>query len=67
MTVYRNSEGVPDMPNHRVQARIEKAVKEEAAAVPNAATIKAMKEARRGNLPQFDSVEDVFDDLQADD
>lgn len=86
------------MPNHLVQARIDKTVKEEAAAVlaamgltvsdalrllltkvarekalpfaplvPNAATIDAMKEARRGNLPQFDSVEDLFDDLLADD
>ena len=86
------------MPNHLVQARIDKAVKEEAAAVlaamgltvsgalrllltkvahekalpfaplvPNAATIEAMKEARRGNLPQFDSVDDLFDDLNADD
>ncbi len=35
--------------------------------VPNAATIEAMREARRGNLPQFDSVEDLFDDLRADD
>ena len=34
---------------------------------PNAATIEAMKEARRRNLPQFDSVEDLFDDLHADD
>ena len=90
--------GVFDMPNHLVQARIDKAVKEEAAAVlaamgltvsgalrllltkvahekalpfaplvPNAATIEAMKEARRGNLPQFNSVEDLFDDLHADD
>lgn len=67
MTVYCNSQGVPDMPNHRVQARSEKAVKEEAAAVPNAATTEAMKESRRGNLPQFDSVEDLFDDLHADD
>lgn len=55
------------MPNHLDQARVEKAVKEEAAAVPNAATIEAMKEARRGNLPQFDSVEDLFYDLHADD
>jgi len=90
--------GVLDMPNHLVQARIDKTVKEEAAAVlaamgltvsgavrllltkvahekalpfaplvPNAATIEAMKEASRGNLPQFDSVEDLFDDLHADD
>ena len=86
------------MPNKLVQARIDRAVTEEAAAVlaamgltvsgafrllltkiahekalpfaplvPNAATIKAMREARRGNLPQFDSVEDLFDDLNAED
>ena len=86
------------MANKLVQARIDKAVTEEAAAVlaamgltvsgavrllltkvahekalpfaplvPNAATIEAMKEARRGDLPQFDSVEDLFDDLHADD
>ena len=35
--------------------------------VPNAATIEAMREARRGNLPQFDSVEALFDDLHGDD
>ena len=35
--------------------------------VPNAATIEAMREARRGNLPQFASVEDLSDDLRADD
>ena len=81
-----------------VQARIDGAVKEEAAAVlaamgltvsdavrllltrvarekalpfaplvPNAVTIEAMKEARQGNLPQFASVEDLLDDLHADD
>lgn len=86
------------MPNHLVQARIDPAVKEEAAAVlaamgltvsgalrllltkiahekalpfaplvPNAATIEAMKEARRGDLPQFTSVEDLFDELHEDD
>ena len=86
------------MPNHLVQARIDKDVKEEAAAVlaamgltvsgalrllltkvahekalpfaplvPNAATIEAMKEARRGNLPKFDSVEELFADLHAGD
>ena len=86
------------MPNHLVQARVDKAVKEEAAAVlaamgltvsgavrllltkvahekalpfaplvPNAVTIEAMKEARRGDLPPFDSVEELFDDLHADD
>ena len=86
------------MPSHLVQVRIDRAVKEEAAAVlasmgltvsgavrllltkvahekalpfaplaPNAATTEAMEEARRGNLPQFDSVEDLFDDLHADD
>ncbi len=35
--------------------------------VPNAVTIEAMKEARKGNLPQFASVEDLLDDLHADD
>ena len=35
--------------------------------VPNADTIAAMREARRGQLPQFDSVEELFDDLHADD
>ena len=81
-----------------VQARIDGAVKEEAAAVlaamgltvsdavrllltrvarekalpfaplvPNAVTIEAMKEARQGNLQQFASVEDLLDDLHADD
>ena len=84
--------------NHLVQARINPAVKEEAAAVlaamgltvsdavrllltkvahekaspfaplvPNAVTIEAMKEARRGGLPRFASVEDLLDDLHADD
>ena len=31
--------------------------------VPNAATIEAMKEARRGGLPRFDSVHALLDDL----
>ena len=84
--------------NHLVQARVDRAVKEEAAAVlaamgltvsgavrllltkvahektlpfaplvPNEDTIEAMREARRGNLPQFSSVEDLLDDLHADD
>jgi DNA-damage-inducible protein J len=84
--------------NHLVQARINPAVKEEAAAVlaamgltvsdavrllltkvahekalpfaplvPNAVTIEAMKEARRGGLPRFASVEDLLDDLHAED
>ncbi|MDE0083342.1 MAG: type II toxin-antitoxin system RelB/DinJ family antitoxin [Gammaproteobacteria bacterium] len=35
--------------------------------VPNAATIEAMREARQGNLPQFASVEELLDDLHADD
>ena len=35
--------------------------------IPNAVTIEAMKEARQGNLPQFASVEDLLDDLHADD
>ncbi len=34
---------------------------------PNAITIQAMKEARRGGLPRFDHVQDLFDDLHADD
>ncbi len=81
-----------------VQARIDKTVKEEAAAVlaavgltvsgalrllltkvahekalpfaplvPNEETVEAMREARRGNLPHFASVEELFDDLHADD
>lgn len=53
------------MPNHIVQTRIES--RPFAPLVPNATTIEAMKEARRGNLPQFDSVKDLFDDLHADD
>ncbi len=84
--------------NQLVQARINRAVKEEAAAVlaamgltvsdavrllltriahekalpfaplvPNAATVKAMKEARKGGLPRFDSVQDLMDDLHAED
>ena len=82
--------------DHLVQARINPAVKEEAAAVlaamgltvsdavrllltkvahekalpfaplvPNAVTIEAMKEARRGGLPWYASVEDLLDDLHA--
>ena len=35
--------------------------------VPNATTIKAMKEARRGGLKSFASVEDLMADLNADD
>ena len=31
--------------------------------VPNAATIEAMKEARRGGPPRFDSVQALLDDL----
>ena len=84
--------------NQLVQARVDGAVKEEAAAVlaamgltisdavrllltkvaqekalpfaplvPNAVTIEAMKEARRGGLPRFDSVQDLLDDLHAED
>ena len=33
--------------------------------VPNATTIAAMKEARAGGLPKFDSVESLLDDLNA--
>ena len=35
--------------------------------VPNADTIAAMKEARAGNLPRFEDVNSLFDDLHADD
>jgi DNA-damage-inducible protein J len=35
--------------------------------VPNSTTIAAMREARQGNLPRFDSVQSVMDDLHADD
>jgi len=35
--------------------------------VPNAETISAMKEARRGGLPAFDSVDALMNDLHADD
>lgn len=35
--------------------------------VPNAETMAAMEEARAGNLPRFDDVESLFDDLHADD
>lgn len=35
--------------------------------VPNAVTIKAMKEARRGKLKSFKSVENLMADLNADD
>lgn len=81
-----------------VQARVDREVREEAAAVlatmgltvsdavrllltrvarekalpfaplvPNAPTIAAMKEARAGNLPQFEDVQSLLDDLHADD
>jgi DNA-damage-inducible protein J len=84
--------------NALVQARIDGAVKEEAAAVlaamgltvsdavrllltriarehalpfdpliPNAKTVKAMKEARKGKLKSFDSVSALMTDLNADD
>lgn len=84
--------------NQLVQARINGAVKEEAAAVlaamgltvsdavrllltriahdkalpfapltPNATTIEAMKEARKGGLPRFDSVQDLLNDVRAED
>lgn len=84
--------------NQLVQARIDGAIKEEAAAVlatmgltvsdavrlmltrvarehalpfdpliPNATTIAAMKVARAGNLPKFDSVKALMADLHADD
>ena len=84
--------------NAVVRARIDRHIKEEAAAVlaamgltvsdafrimmiriakekalpfaplaPSAETIAAMKEARRGNLPSFDTVDDLIADLNAED
>jgi DNA-damage-inducible protein J len=84
--------------NALVQARIDSAIKEEAALVleamgltvsdavrllltriatehalpfdplvPNAETIEAMKEARRGNLPSFATVAELMADLNASD
>ena len=35
--------------------------------LPNAPTIAAMKEARAGNLPQFEDVQSLLDDLHAND
>ena len=35
--------------------------------IPNAATIAAMKEARKGNLKSFDSINDLMEDLNAED
>jgi DNA-damage-inducible protein J len=35
--------------------------------VPNAETIAAIKEARRGNLPSFDTVDELIRDLDAPD
>ncbi len=35
--------------------------------VPNDDTIEAIREARRGDLPQFATVENLFDDLRTDD
>jgi DNA-damage-inducible protein J len=35
--------------------------------VPNAATVVAMKEARKGGLPKFKNVAALMDDLNADD
>ena len=35
--------------------------------VPNAETIKAMRDARRGNLPSFNTVDELMADLNADD
>jgi len=35
--------------------------------IPNAQTIAAMKEARKGNLKSFDSIDDLMADLNAED
>ncbi len=55
------------MPNQLVQTRIDEKALPFAPLVPNADTIEAMREARRGDLPQSASVEDLFNDLRADD
>ena len=92
-------EGMNAMPSSQlVQARVDREVKEEAAAVlaamglsvsdairllltrvarekalpfaplvPNADTVAAMREARAGNLPRFEDVQGLLDDLHADD
>jgi DNA-damage-inducible protein J len=98
MTTSITQEEEPMAANALIQARIDGAVKEEAAAVlasmgltvseavrlmltrvarehalpfdpliPNAETVAAMKEARRGNLPSFNSVDDLLADLNAED
>ena len=46
-------------PSQLVQAHVDREVEKEAAA--------AMKEARAGNLPQFEDVRSLLDDLHADD
>lgn len=63
--------------NRLVQAGSSGEVKEDAAAVsaakalpfapltPNAVTVEAMREARKGGIPRFDSVEALMDDLHA--
>ena len=94
------SRGLNAMPNNQlVQARVDREVKEEAAAVlgaamglsvsdavrllltrvarekalpfaplvPNTETVAAMREARAGNLPRFEDVQGLLDDLHADD
>lgn len=35
--------------------------------IPNSATIEAIQEADQGDLPEFETVEALFDDLNADD
>ena len=35
--------------------------------IPNAETIAAMKEARKGNMQSFDSIDDLMTDLNAED
>ena len=50
--------------NQFVQVRIDGAVKEEA---PNPVTVEAMKEARKGGLPRFETVQALMDDLHAED
>ena len=38
-----------------------------APSIPDAITVEAMKEARRGSLPRFSRVQDLLDDLHSED
>ena len=60
--------GPRQMANQIVQARVARERELPfAPLVPNAETIAAVKEARAGNLPKFEDVQSLLDDLHADD